>query len=205
MGTTLGGTFFGVDFNPVPDLAGNPSFRVISDTGQNLRINANTGQVLVDAAVTGGTIVSSAYTNNDVNPATGTTLYGIDANTDTLLRSTNANAGTYVTVGALGLDVSGLSGFDVSGSGLAFAAFTGPNFTLTGPSTFHTIDLTTGLASAGATMGPLPAGFSVRGIAALPNQTVPEPGTLALLGTGALGGFAGIIRRRRSGKTTNAA
>jgi len=98
-GATLGGTFFGVDFNPVPDLAGNPSFRVISDTGQNLRINANTGQVLVDTMITGGTIVSSAYINNDINPATGTTLYGIDPNTDTLLRSTNANAGTYVTVG----------------------------------------------------------------------------------------------------------
>jgi len=204
-GATLGGTFFGVDFNPVPDLAGNPSFRVISDTGQNLRINANTGQVLVDTMITGGTIVSSAYINNDVDPATGTTLYGIDPNTDTLLRSTNANMGTYVTVGALGLDVSGLSGFDVSGSGFAFAAFTGPNFTLTGPSTFHTIDLATGLASGGATIGATSAGFSIRGIAALPNQTVPEPGTLALLGTGAVGGFAGLVRRRRSGKTANAA
>src|SRR5262245_44474607 len=81
--TSLNGSFFVIYFNPFPDLAGMASLRVISNTEQNLRINVNpgfTGQVNLDTSITPGTlnIVGSAYSNNDTNPATGTTLFGID-------------------------------------------------------------------------------------------------------------------------------
>ena len=42
--TALSGTEFGVDFNPVAD-----RLRVVSDTGQNLRIDADTGATITDA------------------------------------------------------------------------------------------------------------------------------------------------------------
>src|SRR5580765_3046760 len=41
--TALSGTNFGVDFNPVAD-----RLRVVSDSGQNLRINPNSGLVTTD-------------------------------------------------------------------------------------------------------------------------------------------------------------
>jgi hypothetical protein len=92
--TGLVGTAFGVDFNPVPDLAGNPSLRVISEVGQNLRINvnpgANVGQVTTDANINPAattSITGSAYTNVDVNPATATTLFGIDVSPIPMLDS----------------------------------------------------------------------------------------------------------------------
>lgn len=90
----LNGTSFGIDFNPVPD-----RIRVVSDAGQNLRINPDTGAVADgDAGITGvqpdtnlafaagdsnvgqtPRVVDVAYTNN-VAGATTTTLYGLDLN-----------------------------------------------------------------------------------------------------------------------------
>ncbi len=76
------GTFFGVDFNPAAD-----RLRIISNTGQNLRHNVNAGGVtLSDTALnyTAGTptsgLTGAAYTNNDLDPATGTTLFDVDTN-----------------------------------------------------------------------------------------------------------------------------
>src|SRR6185312_5424286 len=39
----LSGTFFGIDFNPVAD-----RLRIVSDIGQNLRVNVDSGAVIVD-------------------------------------------------------------------------------------------------------------------------------------------------------------
>ena len=44
--TALDGTEFGVDFNPVVD-----RLRVVSNTGQNLRINVDTGATITDGAL----------------------------------------------------------------------------------------------------------------------------------------------------------
>ena len=44
--TALDGTDFGVDFNPVVD-----RLRVVSNTGQNLRINVDTGATITDDAL----------------------------------------------------------------------------------------------------------------------------------------------------------
>ena len=197
-GATLSGTSFGVDFNPVADLAGAASLRVISNTGQNLAINANTGAVTVQTPISGGTITSSAYTNNDVNPGTGTTLFGIDPFADTLLSTAAPAGGAYTTVGALGVDASSLSAFDISGSGVAFAAITAPGAELTGPSGFYTINLATGAATFVGNVGPSTAGISVRGLAALPaGNPVPVPATALALAAG-VPLLAGVARRRKT-------
>ena len=59
---------------------------MVSDTGQNLRLNPDTGAVRRSMrALNPGAprIVGSAYTNNFAG-ATAATLYGIDAATDQL-------------------------------------------------------------------------------------------------------------------------
>jgi hypothetical protein len=109
----LSGTSFGVDFNPTVD-----RLRIVSDTGQNLRANVDTGETIVDGALnTLGTptsgIVAAGYTNNDTDPATGTTLYVLDAATDQLTLQSPPNAGGLSPVGALGVDASSNAGFDI--------------------------------------------------------------------------------------------
>ena len=89
---------FGVDFNPVPD-----RLRVVSDTGQNLRINVNTGATITDGVLNPGTpdVTGAAYTNSTANPAPPSTqLYDIDATADQLLLQNPPNDGTLVPVGA---------------------------------------------------------------------------------------------------------
>lgn len=80
--TDVVGTDFGVDFNPVPD-----RIRVVTDTGQNLRVDPVTGAVITDTPLAfaagdpnaGQTpkVVDAAYSNNVAN-ATSTTLYGLE-------------------------------------------------------------------------------------------------------------------------------
>ncbi len=62
-----------------------------------------------DADATG-----AAYTNN-VAGATSTALFDLDSKLDVLVRQTPPNAGTLQTVGSLGMDITGVSGFDISG------------------------------------------------------------------------------------------
>jgi hypothetical protein len=118
--TPLQGTEFGVDFNPVVD-----RIRVVSNTGQNLRINPDTGAVAaVDQALkfaagdanSGKTprVVAAAYTNPDTDPTTGTTLYDIDAGLDVLVTQNPPNDGVLNTVGPLGVDAGDLVGFDIA-------------------------------------------------------------------------------------------
>ena len=76
------GTSFGVDFNPTVD-----RLRIVSDTGQNLRVNVDDGTATVDGTlnIPGATpvnpalgVTAAAYTNNDADPKTATTLFDID-------------------------------------------------------------------------------------------------------------------------------
>jgi hypothetical protein len=96
----------------------------VSDADQNLRINPNNGVAIVDGALNPAPIdlIGSAYTNNFAG-ATATSLFGIDALTASLMRSTAPNAGTYVSVGSLGLGPIGSDariGFDIVGRRNAF-------------------------------------------------------------------------------------
>lgn len=153
--TLLAGTEFGVDFNPVPD-----RLRVISNTGQNLRINPNDGTLVVDTPLNPGTpqVTAAAYTNS-VAGAVNTTLYDIDSGTDQLLISTNPNGGVVAPVGALGIDISAVNGFDISAlDNSAFAIFQ-PAVGLS-TSSLYRINLSTGAATLVA-----PFSITLRGLA----------------------------------------
>nr|WP_254721901.1 DUF4394 domain-containing protein [Kovacikia minuta] len=138
---------FGVDFNPTVD-----RIRVVSDAGQNLRINPDTGAIVdadlttdgvqIDGNLNGDTtsITATAYTNKFAG-ATATTQYGINSDTDELFIQRPPNMGTQIRVGALGVDFRATNGFNIvteNGVNTAYAA--------TG-SSLYTIDLTTGAAS----------------------------------------------------------
>ena len=170
----LAGTSFGVDFNPVAD-----RIRVVSDQDQNLRINPATGALAaVDTALAYAAgdanagadpnLVGSAYDGN-APASTSTTLYGIDSNLDVLVLQgstggtpVSPNTGQLTTVGGLGLDVGPTAGFDVSALGGGFAAFAAPTAST---STFYTINLATGVATA---QGAIGATTLVRDIAVEP-------------------------------------
>ncbi|MFI4917624.1 MAG: DUF4394 domain-containing protein [Phycisphaerales bacterium JB060] len=182
----LDGSSFGFDFNPTID-----RIRVVSDADQNLVLNPITGgsTMVTDLFYRAGdanegadpNVAGSAYTNS-VAGATTTQLYGIDTGLDILVRQDNS-AGTLDTVGALGVDLTDVVGFDIDGStNMAYAAV---QDTALGRSTFWSIDLDTGAATQ---IGEVGGGALVGSIA-----IVPAPGTLAMLGLA--GAFA--TRRRR--------
>ncbi|MFN0087394.1 MAG: DUF4394 domain-containing protein [Blastocatellia bacterium] len=172
----LAGQFFGFDFNPVPD-----RIRVVSDAQQNLRLNPATGAVAAtdgmlafaagdaNAGMT-PSIVGAAYTNS-VAGATSTTLYGIDSRLNALVLQgsiggapVSPNTGQLTTVGALGLDTTEDTGFDiVPGTNAAFASLTIPGTTAS--STLFTINLATGAATQ---IGPIGGGATIRDIAIAP-------------------------------------
>ena len=114
----LEGTSFGVDFNPTVD-----RLRVVSDTGQNLRINVDDGSSTedTDLNIPGPTPVNPAlgvtavgYTNNDVDPNTATTLFDIDTTNDTTVIQAPPNAGSLNATGKLGVGAAaGSVGFDI--------------------------------------------------------------------------------------------
>jgi hypothetical protein len=156
LSVALNGTDFGFDFNPVPD-----RLRIVSNTGQNLRVNPNDGSTIVDGTLNPGTpsVTAAGYTNNFAG-ATSTTLYVIDTNTDQLLIQNPPNNGTLNPVGSLGVDASSANGFDIfAGDGIAYAALT-----VSGTTSLYTINLMTGAATL---VGPIGSGStSLRGLAA---------------------------------------
>jgi hypothetical protein len=156
LSTPLNGTSFGVDFNPVPD-----RLRVVSNTGQNLRINVNDGATIVDSAINGATtsVEAAAYTNS-FNGATATTLYDISATADALYIQNPPNNGTTILVGNLGVNVTDINGFDIAtGDNAAYAVMT-----VGGVTGLYTINLTSGAATMVGTVGT--GATSLRGLAA---------------------------------------
>lgn len=142
----LSGGDFGFDFNPTVD-----RIRVVSNTGQNLRLNPNDGTT---AAVDGNTSPSNliptgaAYTNNFAG-ATSTVLYDIDISSGLLVRQDPPNNGNLVPVGSLGVSVEGANGFDITGTtGTAYALFRISRLSPgTGQSKVYRINLATGAAT----------------------------------------------------------
>jgi hypothetical protein len=171
---TLNGTEFGFDFNPVPD-----RIRVNSDADQNLRLNPNNGTLTAmdgtlayaSGDVNAGTnpnVVAAGYANSFAGTTT-TTLYDIDSNLDILATQNPPNVGTLNTVGALGVNISNVAGFDIATSlnGTTNTAYAALNPESTATSNLYTIDLATGRATQvgttpiGGTGGPLIRGIAV--------------------------------------------
>lgn len=143
------GATFGFDFNPVVD-----RIRVVSDGDENYRLQPATGAVVfVDTdlnwavgdvnAASGIGLVGAAYTNNFDGAAT-TVLYGIEQTSNSLVSINPPNNGTLNTVGALGVDVTGDAGFDISADSVAYAAIVPSGSSVPA---LYTIDLATGLAT----------------------------------------------------------
>ncbi len=167
---TLMGTFFGVDFNPVPD-----RLRVVSDMNQNLRINVDTGASTTDGGLNGllgATVVAAGYTNS-FSGAMATQLFGIDTSTDPdrLVLQMPPNDGTLVDRGMLGVNaLDNNVGFDVVGGGRGLSLAT---INQAGPvSNLYRINLDTGAAT----------------------QVPTVPVAINTGGTGAVTGFAVQLR-----------
>ena len=112
---TLDGQSFGVDVNPAVD-----KIRVVSDAGQNLRLNIDEGTVLsVDRKINPGMpqVDASAYMNSgfSANPAPTTTLFAIDAASDQIFTQVPPNDGTLSNGKRLGIDVGTDAAFDIAG------------------------------------------------------------------------------------------
>ncbi|PWK85512.1 uncharacterized protein DUF4394 [Lentzea atacamensis] len=149
----LWGTNFGVDFNPAAD-----RLRVTSDMGQNLRHNLGDHTTTEDAILStppalGPTrgVTASAYTNNDLNPETATTLFGIGTATDEVLIQAPANNGLLSATGKLTVDAASNAGFDIYStlsngkavSSVGFAALMASN----GTSSLYSVNLLNGTAT----------------------------------------------------------
>jgi hypothetical protein len=161
----LTGSEFGTDFNPVVD-----RFRIISDNGQNLRVNPDTGEAVADGAVGVTNLDAIAYTNN-VADAASTVLYGIatqgDAGSDALV-TINPTTGVTTPVAALvspagPLNTSALTAFDIAGTdGTAYLAVNAPGTTST---QIYVVNLTNGTANLTGNGGNVGGGVVLRGLA----------------------------------------
>ena len=157
----------GVSFNPVADIAGNPSLRVVTASGENLRINVINGQVTTDTNVNGANSVRAiAYSNNDLYPDTSTSLYGYDFITDEMFLGTNPNGGAYTLIGASGLITSGNPNLDFQTlPGLRDVPFislrTSPSST--NLNKLYTVSLLNGICTPLGTIGT--GTFALRGMA----------------------------------------
>lgn len=168
LGTVANG--IGFDFNPAPD-----RIRITSaSTRTNLRMNPDNATFINDGTLTNSqtndnpNLSAVAYINNDNNANTGTTLFGYDQVRNVLLRSTDANLGTYVDQGSSGLAVQPGVDFDIYSDlanpatpvNTAFLAAT-PNG---GTADFlYTLDLASGAANP---VGRIGSGSNLTGLAA---------------------------------------
>ncbi|WP_018617596.1 DUF4394 domain-containing protein [Spirosoma luteum] len=121
----LTGSVVGIDFNPAFD-----RIRLISTDGQDFWLNPETGLVTTKNSTSSshiGIMVSElAYTNNRAGVLTSV-LYNIDPATDRLYTQTQQSKSNLTDVGALGLDIAGAVGFDITpdGNGLVAVTFNG--------------------------------------------------------------------------------
>ena len=135
----ISGTIASIDFNPTVD-----RIRLVTNIGQNLRLNPETGSVAAtDGSVaTTSSITGIAYTNSK-SGATTTTLYDIDVTAGKLFKQDPPNNGTLVEVGSLGVSVSGQVAFDINpDNSTALVAATTES-----KNNLYTIDLNTGKAT----------------------------------------------------------
>lgn len=173
----LDGTRFSIDTNNLAD-----RLRIVSNSGQNLRIDMDTGRTFTDTNLTtGGSLALNigqvAYTNNFAATCRTTPFY-IDTSTGQLLTSANANGGVLTPVGSLQVNATGMGGFDISTSATGMNAGTAV-LTVGGVTGTYSINLETGAATLIGALSGLNPNESVIGLAGAalsvpPSQPVGE-------------------------------
>ncbi len=157
------GANYAIDFNPLVD-----RLRVVSSTGDNLRVNPDTGGpaaadtalARADAAPLG--VAGIAYSNN-FDDGCATALYYVDPTTDEVLTTANPGGGVLTSVGALGVDATAVGGVDlVGGSGNALSLLT-----VGGTPGLYFINLQTGAATLRTPVAGLGAGETPVGLASV--------------------------------------
>jgi hypothetical protein len=182
---SISGDAFGVDFNPVAD-----RLRIVSDTGQNLRINVATGLTQLDGPLayaagdanvgTPPAVVAAAYTNS-VAGALTTLLYDLDSSISNLTTQNPPNNGALNSTALTSSIVFADSSFDISGSsGVGYVVLDG--FSL------GSMNLTTGQI---ADLGAIGTQGSITGLA-----VVPEPAAIVLVCASTAWLVVGSRRRR---------
>lgn len=146
--TNLEGTAFAVDFNPAAD-----RLRVISNTGQSLRINVDTGDTIRDGDIKGiaGAIISAAaYSNSFKTSVVGlaTELFDLDQTNQIVVKQDPPNTGTLNRIGGLGIHLGLDNGFDIAGGDNGYALATVAN--ASGPSVLYHVDLSTTMSDSRA-------------------------------------------------------
>lgn len=193
----LTGNRFAVDFNPAAD-----RLRVVSDSGQNLRINVADGMTTTDGPINpvGPQITSVGYTNSFAGTTT-TALFDIDALSANFYLQNPPNNGTVQAVGTLGITPTGDSGLDILSFGGNNAAVA--SLLVGGTTGLYNIDLTSGAASLIGNINgnPTLAGMTLSATAiAQPAVYVPVPVdsrlALLLLALGVMG--LGLAARSRA-------
>src|SRR4030095_1530123 len=177
----------GFDFNPVVDL-----IRLVTSTGQNLRINPDTGAVVAEdttIAFAAGdpnaglapNVSAAAYSNNVIG-AMSTTLYIITnlnfSGSPSILATQGSPGGTPVSPNTGRLftvaNISGIftepAGLDIAPDGTAYALINGTDTF----NRFFTVNLTTGALSNFATFGQI---FKMRDLAVVLPNSEPPTGT----------------------------
>jgi hypothetical protein len=176
---TLNGLYFGMD-------ASAAGIRIVSDADVNLLVNSSTGALISSTP----TLTPTTLTI-DAIASQGSTMYAVDSVANTL-NILNTATGTITPVGAMGYDVSGKNGFDISSvSGVAYFASGVSSSAL--DANLYTLNLSTGIASLVGEIGP-GEGLLVYGLTA----PVPEPSIVELFFAGGSGlGLLALARRRR--------
>jgi hypothetical protein len=162
--TALSGTSFGIDFNPTVD-----RLRIVSNTGQNLRVNVDTGAATTDGAINpAGPVVTAAGYTNTFAGTTSTQLYVIDAGAGMLYLQDPPNNGTLAGGVPLGITAEAANGFDIDArSNTGYAVLQSGNETA-----LFTVNLAAASAAATKVGVIASGGEALRGIALAPLAAV---------------------------------
>ncbi|MEJ7686743.1 MAG: DUF4394 domain-containing protein [Variovorax sp.] len=173
----LAGTQFAVDFNLAAD-----RLRIVSNSGQNLRINVDTGDTTTDGAIAaaGASITAAAYTNSFAG-TTGTQLFGLDVAAGLLRLQDPPNNGTLAAGVTLGVTADAANGFDIDArTNTGYAALT-----VGAETALYTVNLGA-TANAATKTGVIAGGAAIRGLAL---AATPAPTAVALTGDNKLAAF----------------
>lgn len=178
--TALDGTRFAMDFDPVADSTSPTtpptpinSLRVISNTGQNLRVDVDTGKTITDTNLNGipsALVTAAAYSNNFKSTGGTTQLFNLERSTSKLALQASPNDGTLTAVGALGITLGNATGLDIVGgdNGLALAV---ANVGEANTSSLYKVNLTTGEALPAVSVNGTPDPAKSK----IGNNTTPVP------------------------------